>query len=172
MNTFLIPVDFFENNKEHVFLLQQGLTTLSYSVDASELAERVIGPTTKTAILSFRQDHGLATSMKVSLDMINLLNKLLEQKYRVCGYITDSKNKPVEGVTVKCELSIYQKDPISLGQGITLKDASYRIYLDQNKLSTLTGTDGLLLHKLCVRIIYYKYEMWNGYKKMFISRNY
>lgn len=156
MSTTLIPTDFLLSNSEHVYLLQLGLKACGYTINETEFNGRIYGVTTKSAVQQFQLDYGITVSEKITSDTIVQINKILNQKYRICGFMTDSKNKPVEGVTVICTLCSNQPLGILLGQGISLKDGSYIIFINQNIPINLLNKDGFLKNKVSVQITYYK----------------
>ncbi len=156
MSTTLIPTDFLFSNSEHVYLLQLGLKACGYTIDNIEFDDRIYGSTTKIAVQQFQSDYGITVSEKITSTTIVQINKILDQKYRISGFMTDSKNRPVEGVTVTCNLFNNQTLGVFLGQGISLKDGSYNIFINQNIPVNLINKDGFLKNKLSIQIIYYK----------------
>ncbi len=150
MNTFLIPTDFSLNNKEHIYVLQQGLVALGYPINAEEIKERNFGAETRKAVMQFQQEYGLIVSEKIPADTVTQLNTLLERKYRICGIVTNGSGLPVEGVTLICRIVSFYGDMESIGSCITLRDGSYRMYLN---IAGYLDEKELLTNKLSVKIV-------------------
>ena len=150
MDTFLIPTEFSTRNKEHICLLQQALAALKFHVDQDEIEEREYGQSTMDAVKDFQAMHCLPLNSNVPLETVNTLNQQLGRLHRVCGYVTDTYGMPIEGVSISVTLMAYNEEVLDIGTGITLSDASYRIYLFIP--GDYFDKTGSLITKICVKM--------------------
>ena len=161
MKTEIIPFDFSERNEEHVSLLQKNLEVLGYKIgSADELNNKKFGAATKKALLAFKGDFFCPQgSLDLDLDTINTLKGQLEKLHQLHGFVTNTNNMPIEGVTVTAyKISYANKDqngePVNeemIGSTVSLSDGSFCMYL--NIPTGYIGKDGLLNSNLCVKII-------------------
>ena len=158
---FLIPIDFSTKNKEHVYLLQQALITiLDRTIDNTEITTNTYGDSTKLALTEYQETRKLPlVNVNVPLDTINAINSELQNRYRICGSVTNSYGTPLEKIKVTIDRVFYSKkqvyplDNTNIAT-LTLADGSFRSYvcIDESGI----GTDGLLKEKLCVVIKLYE----------------
>lgn len=170
MNDFLIPIEFSIENKEHVYVLQTALTVLGYGdqISVEEKNNRTFGPTTQDALVTFQQAYGITQTSGVSSDTINEMNELLTKLYRVCGYVSDSYNLPIESISLEVVYRPYSGSEVILGTGISLSDGSYRVFLDIP--SALLNENKELKDKICVLVnCYQNGELRFTSEKIFIS---
>ena len=155
MDTFLLPIQFNVKNSEHVYLLQQILVLVlkeelggGKSIAQDEILNREYGDTTQESVVYFQEKYGLVQSPEVSEETVNMLNNLAKKRYIVYGIITDDANLPVEGVVQKLYHKLFNTTDGLIGEGISLKDGSYRIYLDFTGKESLLQ-NGVLKNQLC-----------------------
>lgn len=170
MNDFLIPIELSIENKEHVYVLQTALIVLGYGdqISVEEKNNRTFGPTTQNALVTFQQAYGITQTSGVSSDTINEMNELLAKRYRICGYVNDSYNLPIESINIEVVYRPYSGSEVILGTGISLSDGSYRVFLDIP--SALLNENKELKDKICILVnCYQNDELKFTSDKIFIS---
>ena len=115
---------------------------------------RTFGPTTQNALVTFQQAYGITQTSGVSSDTINEMNELLAKRYRICGYVNDSYNLPIESINIEVVYRPYSGSEVILGTGISLSDGSYRVFLDIP--SALLNENKELKDKICILVNCYQ----------------
>lgn len=133
MKEFSIPENFVSTNKEHVYLLQQGLAFLGYGISAAETDARLYGEITIAALQKFQTKNFLPVSPLPTAATIAVINNLLENSNVVWGYVKNMNEIPVKDLEVIFFTAKYDSvkgsfDYNDLGSVSTLEDGSYRFY--------------------------------------------
>jgi hypothetical protein len=163
MDAFLIPTQFNVKDSEHVYLLQQVLVFVlrdelegKKTIASTEISSRTYGRTTREAVAFFQEKYGLVQTPELSEETVNMLNSLAQKRYRVYGIVTDDANLPVEGITQRLYYKLFKDDlKYLIGEGASLEDGSYRIYLDFTDKEDLLQ-NGKLKNQLCGVIEFYQ----------------
>lgn len=156
-NQFLIPNDFSTNDQEHLTILQNAMRAIGQTVP--DFSNTPTYAQIKDAATAFQRDNGLAETGIISKEAIALINRQLEELYRIGGIVSNSYGLPIEGVTLKVFISnktSAQQPPLPDFTATTLEDGSYRIYIQNDSISDMLTKKSVLKKDMRIKVELYQ----------------